>query len=81
MQHISFPSHALGHTLDLLINWSNSSSVKNISASASYFSDHAAITAQVSFHQKPPPYIVSLVTDLGNWLMFIESDLTYFKLF
>lgn len=80
-QHISFPGHALGHTFDILINWSNSSSVKNISASASYLSDDTVNSAQVSFHQKPPPYILSLGTDLRNWSTFVESDLMYLKLF
>src|SRR5882757_5198904 len=54
-QHIDFPTHIKGHTLDLLITRSESTAISNISDFDPCISDHHAITfdLMVPFHTRP----------------------------
>lgn len=48
-QHITFPTHTAGHTLDLLISRSSSHNISDIRHSEPALSDHYAIHASLAF--------------------------------
>ena len=53
-QHVNFPTHKLGHTLDLFITPDNFPFLKNITPTES-FSDHSSITATLDFQIENRP--------------------------
>lgn len=48
VQHVHFPTHKLGHTLDLLLSRSSSSLISNVEWTIPFISDHYAIHATLS---------------------------------
>ena len=56
-QHVNFPTHSAGHTLDLLLTRSSSNVVSSICSSDPSISDHCAIIAALTlpFNSRPPP--------------------------
>ena len=54
-QHVNFPTHESGHTLDLLISRSSSSLINNIYPSFPALSDHDAVLATLSVSVKDRP--------------------------
>jgi hypothetical protein len=48
-QHINFPTHTSGHTLDLLLSRSTSQTITDITRTDPSLSDHSALLAQLSF--------------------------------
>ena len=66
-QHINFPTHIKGHTLDLLITRCNSTLVSNISEFDPSISDHHAITFDLKVPSHPrPSHTVKLVRSFKN---------------
>jgi len=52
IQHVDFPTHISGHTLDLLLSKSTSSVVSSVSRSDPFLSDHSAVSATLTLPQK-----------------------------
>ena len=75
IQHINFPTHSLGNTLDLTISLSNSNLIKNIK-STDFFSDHALITCNLNFikHHPAPIITVRRCYSRVNYIL-VERDL------
>src|SRR6476661_2030171 len=58
-QHVNFPTHNRGHTLDLLISRTTSSTIDSVEWTIPFLSDHYAIQATLSVHT---PSIPSRIT-------------------
>ena len=54
-QHITFPTHDRGHTLDLLITRSNSTIISDLDHTIPSISDHYAIKSSISVSAYPRP--------------------------
>ena len=64
-QHIAFPTHDRGHTLDLLITRSNSTIISDLDHTISSISDHYAIKSSISVSAYPrPPRITKTIKSL-----------------
>ena len=48
-QHVSFPTHSSGHTLDLIVTFSDSNLVSSVDQTFPALSDHNALLADLSF--------------------------------
>ena len=67
-QHVNFPTHPAGHTLDLLITRSASDIVANVYHSFPSISDHYAVHSQISipFNRRPPSRVTKQIRPLGS---------------
>ena len=60
-QHVSFPTHRAGHTLDLILTRASDSFVSDLGSTSSLPSDHVAITCSLNI-RKPPPLKLEIKT-------------------
>ena len=79
VQHVSFPTHVDGHTLDLIISRSSSNLVSSVCHTFPALSDHHAILATLSIsHHSRPTRITKSVRSLRsiNSTLFSQDILT-----
>ena len=73
-QHVNFPTHTSGHTLDLIISRATSQSISDITGTFPAVSDHHAVCAKFLFPLKPRPRRITKSVRLLSKINFAQLN-------